>query len=100
MLTFPHFEPHFPRSQWTLPAVLEHQARARADQPFLSWQDGGTPQTFSQINTTVNRLAHGLSRFGINKGDMVGILLPNCVEFVHCWFALAKLGAIEVAISD
>jgi crotonobetaine/carnitine-CoA ligase len=100
MLTFPHFEPHFPRSRWTLPAVLEHQARARADEPFLAWQDGGTPQTFSEINTTVNRLAHGLSRFGISKGDMVGILLPNCVEFIHCWFALAKLGAIEVAISD
>jgi carnitine-CoA ligase len=100
MLTFPHFEPHFPRSQWTLPAVLEYQARARAHQPFLSWLDGGKPQTFSQINTTVNRLAHGLSRFGISKGDMVGILLPNCVEFIHCWFALAKLGAIEVAISD
>lgn len=28
------------------------------------------------------------------------MLLPNCVEFIHAWFALAKLGAVEVGISD
>lgn len=100
MLTFPRFDPHFPRDQWTLPAVLEYQARHRTDRPFLSWQDGGTPQTFGQTNVTVNRLAHGLAAVGIAKGDYVGLLLPNCVEFIHCWFALAKLGAIEVGISD
>jgi crotonobetaine/carnitine-CoA ligase len=100
MLTFPHFEPHFPPHQWTLPAVLEHQAVASAERPFLSWQDGGVPQTFAELNATVNRLAHGLSEFGIRRGDMVAILLPNCPEFIHCWFALTKLGAIEVAISD
>lgn len=100
MLTFPRFDPHFPREQWTLATVLEHQAQHRADRPFLSWQDGGTPQTFGQINVTVNRLAHGLAAAGISKGDFVGLLLPNCVEFIHAWFALAKLGAVEVGISD
>ena len=100
MLTFPHFEPHFPRSQWTLPAVLEYQAVHRANHPCLSWLDGGTPLSFAQVNARVNRLAHGLRKLGVNKGDMVSILLPNCLEFVFCWFALTKLGAIEVAISD
>src|SRR3546814_8855531 len=31
---------------------------------------------------------------------MVAILLPNCLDYVFSWFALSKLGAIEVAISD
>ncbi len=100
MLTFPVFESHFPREQWTLPCVLEHQATHGADRPFLSWLDGGVPQTFGQVNVTANRLAHGLKAAGVAKGDRVGILLPNCVEFIHVWFALAKLGAVEVAISD
>ncbi|HEY4039794.1 MAG TPA: AMP-binding protein [Burkholderiaceae bacterium] len=99
MLTFPEFRPHFARDQWTVPAVLEHQARSRADLPFLSWLEG-PPQSFAQVNTTANRLAHGLRAFGVSHGERVCILLPNCPEFIYAWFALAKLGAVEVAISD
>ncbi|MBU3740367.1 MAG: AMP-binding protein [Rhodoferax sp.] len=100
MLTFPHFEAHFPRTQWSLPQVLEHQSRVRPDAPFLSWTDAGTPRTFAQVNRRVNQLAHGLAAAGVRHGDRVCILLPNCLEFVETWFALNKLGAVEVAISD
>lgn len=100
MLTFPKFTPHFSRDQWTLPAVLEYQAVQRANRPFFSWMDGGKAETFAEVNATANRLAHGMSAFGIAKGDMVGLLLPNCPEFIYAWFALCKLGAVELAISD
>lgn len=100
MLTFPHFEPHFARRHWTLPHVLEHQAQALPDRPFLSWTDAGKPWSFSEVNTLVNRLAHGLAAFGVRKHERVCILLPNCPEFILTWFALNKLGAVEVAISD
>lgn len=100
MLTFPHFEPHFPRAHWTLPHVLEHQARHRADRPFLSWTDAGTALTYAEVNARVNRLAHGMAAFGIRRREHVGILLPNCLDFLFAWFALSKLGAVEVAISD
>ena len=100
MLTFPHFEPHFERAQWTLPFVLEYQAVHRAQRPFLSWTDAGPAHSFAEVNATVNRLAHGLSSFGVRRGDRVCLLLPNCLEFILTWFALNKLGAVEVAISD
>jgi crotonobetaine/carnitine-CoA ligase len=101
MLTFPHFTPHFPRrEEWTLPFILEYQAIHRADRPFLSWTDAGRPFSFAEANARVNRLAHGFKAFGIKRFDKVCILLPNCLEFVFSWFALSKLGAIEVAISD
>lgn len=100
MLTFPHFTPRFPRESWTLPAVLEHQAVTQGDRPYLRWTDAGAPLSFAQTNAAANSLAHGLAGFGVGKGDMVGILLPNCLEFVLTWFALTKLGAVEVAISD
>jgi crotonobetaine/carnitine-CoA ligase len=99
-LTFPHFEPTFPRSDWTLPAVLRHQVRVRGDQPFLSWPDDGQSWTFAQVDSRTNQLAHGLLRAGVRPGEMVALLLPNCPEFVFTWFALAKIGAVEVAVSD
>jgi len=100
MLTFPHFKPHFAREHWSLPYVLEHQARNRAQRPFLSWTDAGRAHTFAEVNTIVNRLAHGLAEFGVRRQEKVAILLPNCLEFVFIWFALNKLGAVEVAVSD
>lgn len=97
---FPHFEAHFTRQQWTLPHVLEHQAEWRPDNEFLCWQHNGPQWTFAEINIQTNRLAHGLRARGIGKGDYVALFLPNCPEFVLAWFALAKIGAVELALSD
>lgn len=100
MLTFPEYMSLFPHDQWTVPAVLEHQAQARADSPFLNFNDGACRLTFGEINREVNRFAHGMTALGIRKGDRIGLMLPNCVDFLFAWLALAKLGAAEVAISD
>jgi len=100
MLIYPHFEPHFERSMWVLPRILERQSIVFADHPFLSWTDEGEPLSFAQVNERVNSLAHGLAAEGVKKGDAVILYLPNCIEFVLTWFALNKLGAVEVPIGD
>jgi len=100
MLTYPHFEPHFPRDMWVLPKILEHQAVHRADRPCLSWTDAGVPLSFAEVNAQVNRIAHGLAARGVGKGDMVVLYLPNSLEFVLIWWALTKLGAVEVPVGD
>jgi crotonobetaine/carnitine-CoA ligase len=100
ILTFPHFEPHFPRDQWALPTVLEYQARERPDRPCLQWTDAGRIHSFAEVNAIANRLARGFQKLGVKKGDFVVIFLPNCLEYVFTWFALAKLGAIEVTVGD
>jgi len=100
MLTFPHFEPHFPRESWTLPAILAHQVKTNPDRPYLRWTHEGEAATFAEVDIITNRVANGLAGHGVTKGDFVGLLMPNCLEFIHSWFALTKLGAIEVGISD
>ena len=98
VLTYPHFEPHFPRDMWSLPQVLEYQAVHRADRPCIQWTDAGQKLTFAEANAEVNRLAHGMAAQGIKKGDLVVLYLPNSLEFVLTWWALQKLGAIEVPV--
>lgn len=100
MLTFPHFTPTFPRANWTLPAVLRHQAQARAAKTFLRWGDDGPAWTFGQTAEMAFRLANGFAAKGMGQGDRVALFLPNCPEFVFAWFGLQTLGAIEVAVSD
>jgi crotonobetaine/carnitine-CoA ligase len=100
MLTYPHFEPHFPRDMWVLPKILEYQAIQRPDRPYLSWTDAGKPLSFAEVNRAVNRLAHGFAASGVGKGDKVVLYMPNCLDFVLMWFALTKLGAVEVPVGE
>lgn len=99
MLSVPPFEPSFPSRHWTLPAVLEHQARAIGDRPFLRWDDDTAFLSFDEVNRRVNRLAHGLEALGIGHGARAALFMPNSLDYVFAWFALNKLGAAEVPIN-
>lgn len=61
--------------------------------------DGGRRCSFRQFNQKVNRLGNALMARGIQKGDRVGILLPNCPEFLISFFSLAKIGATAVPVN-
>jgi acyl-CoA synthetase (AMP-forming)/AMP-acid ligase II len=55
--------------------------------------------TYGQINERINRLANGLVKLGVGKGDRVGILHVNCNQYIECYFAAAKLGSIFVPLN-
>ena len=55
--------------------------------------------TFRQLNERGNRLANGLAKLGVSKGDRVALLQVNCNQCVETYFATAKLGAIYVPLS-
>src|SRR5690606_39017313 len=100
MITYPKFEPTLPRTHWTVPAVLEHQAISRGDAPFLVWGETGRTISFAEANAIANRLARGFANRGVGHGDHVVIFLPNCLEHVLCWLALAKLGVLSIAVGE
>jgi acyl-CoA synthetase (AMP-forming)/AMP-acid ligase II len=55
--------------------------------------------TFSQLNERVNRLANGLMKLDIKKGDRVAFLQVNCNQCVETYFAVAKMGAIYLPLN-
>src|SRR5687768_3153102 len=59
----------------------------------------GHDLTFGELKRHADRLATALSRHGIVKGDRVGIMLPNCPQYVIAVFAVLRLGAIVVNIN-
>ena len=50
--------------------------------------------TFSQFNARVNRLIRSLQRSGIRKGDVIGILSWNCLEYTDFYGAAMKGGFV------
>ena len=78
-------------------AILEGQAAARGEDPFLYFKD--QVWSFAETERLACRCAAGLQKLGIGKGDAVGIMCGNRPEYVFLWFALSKLGAIQVPVN-
>ncbi len=61
--------------------------------------DDGRTLTFSQYKENVDRLAVGLQKAGIRKGDRIGVLGKNSLEYFLLYGAAAGLGAIMLPIN-
>ncbi len=59
----------------------------------------GADLNFAELKDKVDRFATALARHGVVKGDRVGIMLPNCPQYVIGVFAVLRLGAIVVNIN-
>lgn len=97
---FPPLELSFPdRRDWVLPHILAERARMHGDRPFLE-ELHGPALSYGEADREVNRLAQGLRGLGVAQGDRVLLMLPNCVDFMLLWWAVNRLGAIEVSVNN
>ncbi|HSJ26874.1 MAG TPA: AMP-binding protein [Acidimicrobiia bacterium] len=55
--------------------------------------------TYAELFEHAVDTARGLAALGVGRGDHVGILMPNCPEFVHAFFGVALLGGVVVPIN-
>jgi amino acid adenylation domain-containing protein len=61
--------------------------------------DNDRPYTFLDIHTLSDRLAAGLQRLGVHRGDRVVACLGNRVESIVAFWAVLKAGGVVVNIS-
>lgn len=54
--------------------------------------------TYLQLNNESNFIANGLKKLGVYKGDRVGLLLKNGVDWIISWYACHKIGAVVVPL--
>ncbi len=55
--------------------------------------------TYHELHLRSNKYANKLRELGVKKGDSVGLLLFNCLEYFALYFAIGKIGAIAVRIN-
>ncbi|HET6593175.1 MAG TPA: ATP-dependent acyl-CoA ligase [Xanthomonadales bacterium] len=80
-----------------LTKIIEDKARRHPDHVVFQFNDD--PITLGEFNERINKTANGLLSLGYKHGDKVAIMLPNNPEFLYTWFALNKIGAVEVPIN-
>ncbi len=90
-------QPHMNYPRRPLGEILKLAASDVPDRPATAFL--GASLTWAEVKDRSDRLATALARFGIAKGDRVGIMLPNCPQYLIAAFAILRIGGIVVNIN-
>lgn len=72
---------------------------ARQFPSSLAIVEGDTRWTYPDFLAQVDKAASGFKARNVQPGDRVGLMLYNQKEFLVCFFALRKIGAVVVPIN-
>lgn len=76
---------------------VEQAARIFPDKPAIIFEDHEI--TYGQLDEKASRLANTMQKKGVKQGDRVALYLPNIPEFVVCYIASLKIGAVAVSVN-
>jgi carnitine-CoA ligase len=88
---------NLPLEKRVLGPILAEKAHTEGDRPYMTV--GGRTYSFAETDRLVRQLGRGMQQAGVRKQDLVGMLLPNCAEFVLSWYACCVIGAVMVPIN-
>ncbi|MHC2230629.1 acetyl-CoA synthetase [Bradyrhizobium elkanii] len=85
-----------------LNCIDKHRGTEVWDKTFLLWEGEDRREqrrlSYAEFAFAVERLASGLRKLGIGKGDVVAIYMPNLPETFMAFFAILKIGAIVMPL--
>jgi crotonobetaine/carnitine-CoA ligase len=85
-------------STWVLAEILRGRAQATPDRQFLKFADEPWI-SYGTVNSQANQVANALVARGVQQGESVSVMLPNCAEFLPVWFGILKAGAVMSSIN-
>src|SRR5277367_1368342 len=61
--------------------------------------EGGRVVSFREFDALTDRLGNALLKRGFVAGDRIGVLLPNGIDCLVAYYALAKAGLVRVGMN-
>ncbi|MGA6992357.1 MAG: acyl-CoA synthetase [Candidatus Deferrimicrobiaceae bacterium] len=77
--------------------LLDNTAAKHGDKVAIYFDDQRI--TYKQLQASVNRVANGLKKLGVEEGDRVFLRLPNIPPAIVCNFAIIKIGGVSLPTS-
>ncbi len=77
---------------------LENAAQKYPDKVAVLRHD--LEMTYAEIEVHANKMANYLKEVNICRGDRVAILYENSFDYIISYFAVLKIGAIEVSLCE
>ncbi|MGZ0085051.1 long-chain-fatty-acid--CoA ligase [Caldibacillus thermoamylovorans] len=92
-----HVSFHIEIPNKTVCEVLHERAAEFGAQPALTFYSQTI--TYAELAAAVNRFASSLQALGVQKGDRVAIMLPNCPQYVIAYYGILQAGAIVTQVN-
>src|SRR5207247_10333188 len=81
-------------------SILEDAARRHPSAPAIAFWLPGAPMgktlTYRELLKQVEQFSGVLLSLGVRRGDRVGLVLPNCPQYVIAYYAALRIGAVVV----
>ena len=81
----------------TIDELVRLHATHEADKPMVIDPEGRV--TYAELDVVTRDLAAAFVAAGVGKGTRVGLIMPNCVQWVQIAIALTRIGAVLVPLS-
>jgi long-chain acyl-CoA synthetase len=97
------FEKYEIEKPYNLVELFENSVAKFSDRPYLGTKNSQGNYdwiTYGEIGRRVDDLRGGLARLGVRRGDAVGIISNNCVDWAVGHFATVGLGAFYVPMYE
>jgi len=75
---------------FNLATMLRESAKAHPDKAVVRF--AGSAMTYAELDVQSGRVATGLIKTGLGRGDVVAVQLPNLPEFLVAYFGILKAG--------
>jgi len=79
--------------------LISQNAVVFGERPAWYEADDGRTVTFSRFKDAVDCLAAGLQKIGLKKGDRIGVLGQNSLEYFYLYGAAAAIGAVMLPVN-
>jgi long-chain acyl-CoA synthetase len=81
----------------TLTQVLEQSVSKWPENIAISYYE--EKWTYSQLKREVETFASALQQIGVQKGDRVALMLPNCPQYIVSYYGILAVGGVVVQIN-
>jgi long-chain acyl-CoA synthetase len=89
-----------PYPEKSLYSLLDDAASRYPRAPAVAFWLPGAPMgktlSYAQLVKQVDQFSRVLASLGVQRGDRVGLVLPNCPQYVIAYYATLRIGAIVV----
>ncbi len=82
-----------------IPDYVEKNDRVYPDKTAIIYEYEDRRCSFREFKERVYRLANGLLKIGVKKGDRVAIIQDNCFEYPEIYLAIGKIGGVVTPLN-
>ncbi len=86
-----------PSSETSLADFIEERVRAAPHRIAILFEDQKV--TNAELDARANQVARWATAQGIERGDVVALLMGNSPEYIMTWLGLAKIGAVAALLN-